>query len=341
MRCAARGAACLSNGLRPGHARRRGPRRRITAGLERRGRLGQPSLFSGRRQPGDAASGNAAGQPRPINQTWPQGGTQLGTGGGSGTQLRGGALDRTPPTTVNRPITGGNFRPGDHTRPADQPGDPSGGQPNYNRNWFSKNWWANHAGHNQANWNYYQQQRPNYWWRAATWNGVTAWMPGTWGTPVFYNYGQNVVLDNNQVYVDGQQVGTTAQYADQARQLATAAPPVDPSAAQWMPLGVFALSSGRGDPGDNMALQLAVSKEGLVTGTFTNRVNDTASAVQGTIALDAQRVAWTVGVNRNPVFDTGVYNLTQDETPVLVHFGTQLTQTWRMTRLQAPEEAVE
>ena len=35
--------------------------------------------------------------------------------------------------------------------------------------------------------------------------------------------------------------------------------------------------------------------------------------------------------------ETGIYNLTEDETTALVHFGKEQTQTWLMVRLPEPE----
>ncbi len=52
---------------------------------------------------------------------------------------------------------------------------------------------------------------------------------------------------------------------------------------------------------------------------------------------NTQRAAWTIGDNKSNVLETGVNNLTQDETSVLVHFGTERTQTWLMVRLEDPE----
>ena len=51
---------------------------------------------------------------------------------------------------------------------------------------------------------------------------------------------------------------------------------------------------------------------------------------------DTQRVAWTVGENKTNVFEAGIYNLTQPETPVLVHFGKERTEQWLLVRLKQP-----
>ena len=60
-------------------------------------------------------------------------------------------------------------------------------------------------------------------WRAATWNSVGAWMDYAQTAPVYYDYGNNVTYENNSVYVNGQDAGTTQQYYQQASDLARAA----------------------------------------------------------------------------------------------------------------------
>ena len=52
----------------------------------------------------------------------------------------------------------------------------------------------------------------------------------------------------------------------------------------------------------------------------------------------SQRVAFTVGNDPNTVFETGLYNLTQNATPVLLHQGPTQTQTWVFARLPEPKE---
>jgi hypothetical protein len=54
-----------------------------------------------------------------------------------------------------------------------------------------------------------------------------------------------------------------------------------------------------------------------------------------------QRAAWKTadGTNESIVMETGIYNLTQDEVSVLVHFGPDTTQTWTMVRVEPPEQA--
>jgi hypothetical protein len=47
-----------------------------------------------------------------------------------------------------------------------------------------------------------------------------------------------------------------------------------------------------------------------------------------------QRAAWTVGDNKTPVYDSGLVNLTKEQTPVLIHFGKDRTQEWLLVRMK-------
>jgi hypothetical protein len=87
-----------------------------------------------------------------------------------------------------------------------------------------------------------------------------------------------------------------------------------------------------------MFLQLAVSKQGIIAGTFQNTATGTVKPVQGMVDKETQRVAWTgVGENR-PLMETGIGNLTQDTAGVLVHFANGDTQQWMLARLDQPKE---
>ena len=111
---------------------------------------------------------------------------------------------------------------------------------------------------------------------------------------------------------------------------------VDAEQVEWLPLGVFALVEGEQEE-PTMFLQLAVSKEGIIAGTYQNTVSDAALPVEGIVDKQSQRAAWTIGDNKNTVLETGIVNLTEEETPVLIHFGDEQTQQWLLVRLEEPE----
>jgi hypothetical protein len=51
-----------------------------------------------------------------------------------------------------------------------------------------------------------------------------------------------------------------------------------------------------------------------------------------------QRAAWTVGDKKETVYETGMGNLSEPETSILVHFGKDRTQQWTLVRLEPPQE---
>ncbi len=145
------------------------------------------------------------------------------------------------------------------------------------------------------------------------------------------------------MYVQGKNVGTAAEYYDQANAIAASgqAAPAEPD-ANWLPLGVFALSQGKA-PDSDMVLQLALSKEGVIKGTYYNTATDTVRPIKGMVDKKSQRAAWTFadGKNTDIIMEAGLYNLTQDQTEALVHFGKDKTQQWLMVRLNQPPDEME
>ncbi len=81
-------------------------------------------------------------------------------------------------------------------------------------NCFNHGWYANHPGC----------------WFAAGWAAGAAWTWATWpvltgwcgfvGAPAYYDYGSNIVYQDDYVYYDGNPVCTSQQYAQQATTLA-------------------------------------------------------------------------------------------------------------------------
>lgn len=220
--------------------------------------------------------------------------------------------------------------------------------PGYNHGWFNNNWWHNHPS-SHCWWHYHGAwgHRPwSYWWRYPSWGQVTTWFPTYgWNSGAFYDYGTggNVVYQDNSVYIDGQQVASAAEYAQSAAALATVNYPAEPDEAQaakmeWLPLGTFAISANENDKETTKTIQLAVNQDGVVTGTYYNQLTDKTYPVQGKVDMQTQRVAFTIGSNNDVVMETGIFNLTQDTAPALVHHGTEQTDTYLLVRLDPPQE---
>lgn len=180
------------------------------------------------------------------------------------------------------------------------------------------------------------------WGRVTTWFTWTAPAP-VWSQPVYYDYGDggNVIYQNNNVFIGGEQVATAEEFAMSAMDLATVPPPrsdEQAAAAEWMPLGTFAVSTHEKDVEPSHVIQLAVSKEGIVSGTLHNIDTDQCQTVQGQVDKDTQRVAFRLGESDDIVAETGLYNLTQEEAPVLIHFGADRTENYLLVRLEYAED---
>ncbi len=209
------------------------------------------------------------------------------------------------------------------------------------RHAFTPQWWKNHPNAAKAYWNrfHHRPHHPYHWWKPAAWGAVTGFIVGAaWPNPVVYDYGENIYFEGNTVYVDGQPAATAEEYYDQASAIASA----DVSAGQaeegdWMPLGVYSLSDEQ-DPNSEMILQLAVNKEGYLSGTYYDTVSDTVRPVTGSVDKQSQRAAWRFADDHGAdiVMETGLYNLTQDRTKALVHLDKETTQTWWMVRMKEP-----
>jgi hypothetical protein len=225
---------------------------------------------------------------------------------------------------------------------------------NYWRNnrypYFNNNWWA---GHNiwrpYGYFNYWGIGRPwGYWWGNPGWVGINRWYGGWggWNSPYYYDYGYggNVVYRDNYVYVDGQRVATAEDYAQSAAVLASYTPEDVPSQKpeDWLGLGTFAvvdMTDGKKDDVEpTRFVQLAVDKKGFISGSYFNRRTDEVFSLSGRVDKDTQRMAFALDEKKDIVFETGLFNLTQDEAPVLVHFGAQDTETMVFVRLEQPKD---
>jgi hypothetical protein len=155
---------------------------------------------------------------------------------------------------------------------------------------------------------------------------------------VYYNYGENVYYEDGSVYYGDQPVCTELEYIEQAEAIATNVPETKPDEKDWMPLGVFAITSD-GEPTGaepTMFLQLAVSKQGIINGTFQNTATKAVQAVEGMVDKQTQRAAWTAVGKSRPLMETGIVNLTENSTAALIHFPDDTTQQVLLVRLEKP-----
>jgi hypothetical protein len=200
--------------------------------------------------------------------------------------------------------------------------------------WFDDSWWND----NDIDYPYY----PGFgFWAGAAWGSLTDWVDYGWSDPIYYNYGENVYYEDGSVYYGDQPVCTEEVYVEQAEAIALSAPEIEPAAEDWMPLGVFAMTTDGQSTGvqPTMFLQLAVSKQGILSGTFQNTATNSTQAIEGMVDKQTQRAAWTAVGKSRPLMETGIGNLTQDTTPTLVHFPDGSTQQWLLVRMDKPPTA--
>ena len=206
---------------------------------------------------------------------------------------------------------------------------------------FNSNWRTNHPNLNNQVWhNRVWPSRPwRFWWGPATWIALSSWIPWNWGPPRSFNFGSNFYYADDDVFLNGRRIASAPEFYNQAVQIIDKAPEITDDKDQWLPLGVFAVTQEANKP-SNMVLQLAVNKEGVIQGTYFNSDDNTAKPIKGMVDKESQRAVWTFAdENQNAVImETGISNLTKDQTGVLVHFGKERTQEWLMVRLNEPSD---
>lgn len=103
--------------------------------------------------------------------------------------------------------------------------------------------------------------------------------------------------------------------------------------ADFLPLGVFSLAPENQTEASVM-LQLAVSKQGVLRGSYYDLVGDQEKTIQGAVDKKTQRVAWTVGPAGKVVFETTLASLTDKTGPLSVHFENGQIGRWTMARFE-------
>lgn len=176
-------------------------------------------------------------------------------------------------------------------------------------------------------------------WKWATWGAMNRWAGWGWGYPSSYDYGyyDDTYTDDSYAYPEEDTTYTPQDYTQQVQDIATTTQ--DQQESDWMSLGVFAFARDKeaiGTP--NVYMQLALNKEGNLAGTIYHTTTDKTYPLEGVVDNETQRAAWMMADSENaPILETGIYNLTKDETPVRITFADGSTQNGLMVRLQKPQ----
>jgi hypothetical protein len=203
---------------------------------------------------------------------------------------------------------------------------------------------------NYSHWGYfgpgYFTTYPNCWWPGKWAVATTAWSIAAYsvaapycgcsGSGTYYDYGDNVTYEDGTVYYGDEAVATAEQYYEEAGQIADAGEETENE--EWLPLGVFAVIASSEQTDSQQIVQLAVNKEGAIRGNFHNQETDQVTPVIGSVNKENQRVALKLQGNDKLLIETGLYNLTNDECPVLVHYGPDEQEQLTLIRLHQPAE---
>jgi len=195
---------------------------------------------------------------------------------------------------------------------------------------YTPDWYRLHTGA----WVARRWRVPNFW-VAPVWPALALYC-GINDPPIYYDYGASLVINNNNVYWNGEEIATADQYATQAIAYSDAGRLANPDPnEEWQPLGVFGLIQGQ-EQQAQQTFQLAVDRAGIVRGNYYDANVDNTLPVYGSVDPRTQRIAWSVGDKKTVVFETGLNNLLQPQTAVLVHHGTEQTVQMMLIRLDQP-----
>jgi hypothetical protein len=189
---------------------------------------------------------------------------------------------------------------------------------------FTPNWYG-------ANPNAWQHQYPHAdAYAAANWSTAAAWV-GIAAAPVAYGYSEPATTyqQTNNYYSDA----SNQQAAAAPTALANAGDATNTEQGDWLSLGVFGMV-----PGDHQdatgAVQLSVSKEGVVNGTYLDLLSQAGTPVTGSVDKKSQLAAWKIGDNDKVIFETALSTLTSDNGALTVHYTGKTTQQWQLVRSQ-------
>jgi hypothetical protein len=151
-----------------------------------------------------------------------------------------------------------------------------------------------------------------------------------------YYYGTNVIYRDRIVYVNDVEYVSSSEFYYQAQDLARSADigtTTSESDDDWLPMGTFAVFEDDGEKDTGLVLQLAANNNGQILGNILDEANDTVWPVSGAVEMETQRVAFRLTDDDDLVYECGLWNLTQDTAPMLVHLGEDEQTNWTLIRL--------
>jgi hypothetical protein len=186
---------------------------------------------------------------------------------------------------------------------------------------FSAGWYADHP-------NAWQYTHPHAdAWAVAGIGAATAWLG--WGgygyattdDGTYYTSDDGTTEDGSANAEETNQTQTAQQQSqplDAAALVAIGAQAV-PNDAEFLPLGVYALAP-QGHSDATSVVQLSVTKDGILRGSYCDLVSDQGQTIYGAIDKQSRKAAWTIGAGGRTIFETTLDNLTQANGQVALEF---------------------
>ena len=186
---------------------------------------------------------------------------------------------------------------------------------------FSVDFWKSYK-YNGPSWGYMSAgpRRPDsYWMGTTSWDNLRGFFPYRWDRPVPM----------------GPQPRPNYQLAVQLAHVNRQLPPnYNPAQEQWLPLGTFVMADNLNYTQDSSYyVQLAVNRDGFVSGSMFNSQTNQVLPVIGRIDPRTQILAFSVQ-GWSEVFSTSVYDLTQNQARVIVMRDSRDYQVDYMVRVQ-------
>ena len=172
-------------------------------------------------------------------------------------------------------------------------------------------------------------------WAATTW-AVAGTYCGCSDEGVYYDYEDNVAYQDDTVYYEGEPVGTSEEYYEEASEIASSGEKSKDE--EWMPIGVFAIIKDAEQTETERVIQLALNRDGAIRGNLHDMLTEKVTPVVGAVDKESQRVALSLEGNDQLLVEVGLYNLTNDEVPILIHFSKDKRQPASLIRLKTPED---
>jgi hypothetical protein len=205
---------------------------------------------------------------------------------------------------------------------------------------FTRRWYANHP-------NTWQAAHPMAdTWAAASltsavdWLGIADNSVDDDSSTVTANSADTSTDTSSQASDNDSDDDPSSSDAGAATQLAQSGSAQVGNDVEFLPLGVYALAPPDQDDATAM-LQLAVSKDGMVRGSYYDLVSDQAHPIQGAVDKKTERVAFTIGQKGTTVFETKLADLTGPEGEVSLHFRDGEASDWMLARFEStvPEKS--